>query len=48
MVHYRSKDFYRILNSMGYNYYYSTDKLSTRKESHKRNIWVERAFGEEY
>ena len=45
---YTSKDFRRILNSMGYNYYYRADKLSIRKEPHKRNIRVERAFGEEY
>ena len=45
---YTSKDFHRILNSMGYNYYYRADKLSIRKEPHKRNIRVERAFGEEY
>lgn len=45
---YTSKDFHRILNSMGYNYYYRAYKLSIRKEPHKRNIRVERAFGEEY
>ena len=45
---YTSKDFHRILNSMGYNYYYRADKLSIRKEPHKRNIRVERAFGEGY
>lgn len=45
---YTSKDFYRILNSMGYNYYYRADKLSIRKEPDKRNIRVEITFGEEY
>ena len=45
---YASKDFHRILSSMGYNYYYRADKLSIRKEPHKRNIRVERAFGEGY
>ena len=45
---YTSKDFHRILNSKGYSYYYRADKLSIRKEPHKRNIRVERAFGEEY
>ena len=45
---YTSKGFHRILNSMGYNYYYRADKLSIRKEPHKRNIRVERAFGEGY
>ena len=44
---YTSKDFHRILNSMGYSYY-RADKLSIKKEPHKRNIRVERAFGEEY
>ena len=45
---YTSKDFHKILNSMGYTYYYRAEKLSIRKEPHKRNIRVERAFGEEY
>ena len=42
------KQFEKILVSMGYNYYYRAGKLSIRKEPHKRNIRVERAFGEEY
>lgn len=33
---------------MGYNYYYRAEKLSVRREPYKRNIRVERAFGEEY
>ncbi len=33
---------------MGYNYYYRAGKLSVRREPYKRNIRVERAFGEEY
>ena len=33
---------------MGYKYYYRGGKLSIRKEPHKRNIRVERRFGEEY
>ena len=33
---------------MGYKYYYRGGKLSIRKESYKRNIRVERRFGEEY
>ena len=37
-----------MLVSMGYNYYYRADKLSVRREPYKRNIRVERAFGEEY
>lgn len=45
---YTLKQFQQILESMGYNYYYRADKLSVRRESYKRNIRVERAFGEEY
>ena len=40
--------FQQMLVSMGYNYYYRGDKLSVRREPYKRNIRVERAFGEEY
>lgn len=42
------KEFHKILSSMGYYYYYRAGKLTIRKEPHKRNIRVERAFGEEY
>ncbi len=45
---YTLKDFQKILVSMGYNYYYRAEKLSVRKEPYKRNIRVERAFGEDY
>lgn len=45
---YTLKQFQQMLVSMGYNYYYRADKLSIRKEPYKRNIRVERAFGEEY
>lgn len=45
---YTTKDFYRILESMGYNYYYRVGKLSVRREPYKRNTRVERAFGEEF
>ena len=45
---YSNRDFHRILNSMGYSFYYRAGKLSIRKEPHKRNIRVERAFGEDY
>ena len=45
---YTTKDFHKILESMGYNYYYRAGKLSVRREPYKRNIRVERAFGEEY
>lgn len=45
---YTTKDFHRILDSMGYHYYYRAGKLSVRREPYKRNIRVERAFGDEY
>ncbi len=45
---YTLKQFQQLLVSMGYNYYYRAGKLSVRREPHKRNIRVERAFGEEY
>ena len=45
---YTLKQFQQMLVSMGYNYYYRADKLSVRREPYKRNIRVERAFGEEY
>ena len=45
---YTLKQFQKMLVSMGYNYYYRADKLSVKREPYKRNIRVERAFGEEY
>lgn len=45
---YTLKQFEQMLVSMGYNYCYRADKLSVRREPYKRNIRVERAFGEEY
>lgn len=42
------RQFENILSSMGYKYYYREGKLSIRKEPYKRNIRVERRFGEEY
>lgn len=45
---YTLKQFQQMLVSMGYNYCYRADKLSVRREPYKRNIRVERAFGEEY
>ena len=42
------RQFEKILSSMGYKYYYRAGKLSIRKEPYKRNIRVERRFGEEY
>ena len=37
-----------MLIAMGYCYSYRAGKLSIRRETYKRNIRVERAFGEEY
>ena len=45
---YTLKQFQQMLVSMGYNYCYRADKLSVKREPYKRNIRVERAFGEEY
>ena len=45
---YTLKQFQQMLVSMGYNYYYRADKLSVKREPYRRNIRVERAFGEEY
>ena len=42
------RQFENILSSMGYKYYYRGGKLSIRKEPYRRNIRVERRFGEEY
>lgn len=45
---YSKKEFEQMLIAMGYNYSYRAGKLSIRREPYKRNIRVERAFGEEY
>lgn len=45
---YSKKEFEQMLIVMGYNYSYRAGKLSIRREPYKRNIRVERAFGEEY
>lgn len=45
---YTTKEFHKILESMGYNYYYRAAKLTVRREPYKRKIRVERAFGEDY
>ncbi len=45
---YTTKEFHKLLSSMGYYYYYRAGKLTIRKEPYKRNIRVERTFGEEY
>lgn len=45
---YTLKQFQQMLVAMVYNYYYRAEKLSVRREPYKRNIRVERAFGEKY
>lgn len=45
---YSKKEFEQMLLAMGYNYSYRARKLSIRREPYKRNIRVERVFGEEY
>ena len=45
---YSYKDFLSILRKMNYEINNRSGKLSVRKENYKRNIRVERAFGEEY
>lgn len=45
---YSYKDFLSILKKMGYTVEIRYGKLSVRKEPYKRNIRIERAFGEEY
>ena len=45
---YTTKEFDRILEKMGYNYYYRAGKLSVKREPYKRYIRAERAFGEDY
>ena len=42
------KEFLKKLKDMGYEIYFRTDKISIRRYPHKRNIRIERAFGEEY
>lgn len=45
---YTKKEFHQYLSAMGYSFYYRADKLCIRREPYKRNIRVERAFGEDY
>lgn len=42
------KEFLKILKEMGYEVYIRANKISVRMYPHKRNIRIERAFGEEY
>lgn len=45
---YSYKDFLAILNKMNYTIENRNGKLSIRKEHYKRNIRIERVFGDEY
>ncbi len=42
------KEFLKRLNEMGYEVYFRANKISVRMYPHKRNIRIERAFGEKY
>ena len=42
------KEFLKRLKEMGYEVYSRANKISVRMYPHKRNIRIERAFGEEY
>ena len=42
------KEFLKRLKEMGYEVYFRVNKISVRMYPHKRNIRIERAFGEEY
>ena len=42
------KEFLKRLKEMGYEVYFKANKISVRMYPHKRNIRIERAFGEEY
>ena len=42
------KEFLKRLKEIGYEVYFRDNKISVRMYPHKRNIRIERAFGEEY
>ena len=42
------KEFLKRLKEMGYEVYFRANKISVRMYPHKRNIRIERAFGEDY
>ena len=42
------KEFLKRIKEMGYEVYFRENKISVRMYPHKRNIRIERAFGEEY
>lgn len=45
---YSYKDFESLLEAMDYKLYYRAEKLSVRRYPYKRNIRIERSFGEDY
>lgn len=45
---YSYKDFLNLLNAMEYETFFRAGKISVRRFPYKRNIRIERAFGEEY
>ena len=42
------KEFLKRLKEVGYEVYFRANKISVRRYPHKRNMRIERAFGEEY
>lgn len=42
------QEFIKKLKNMGYEVYFTANKISIRRYPYKRNIRIERAFGEEY
>lgn len=42
------KEFQDILKEMGYQIFFRANKISVRRNPYKRNIRIERAFGDEY
>ena len=42
------KEFLKKLKDIGYEMFFRTEKISIRRYPHKRNIRIERAFGEQY
>lgn len=42
------KEFIKILNIIGYEIFFRSGKISLRRYPYKRNIRIQRAFGEEY
>lgn len=45
---YSYQDFLNLLNKINYEVFFRANKISVRREPYKRNIRIERAFGENY